>query len=1009
MKTESYILFVIAVLFYNNVNAQGGDGFDHRILSSYQNQEEAARKSIHFVPGYEVSDNVLHAYIDPDIPFNGGEVVTDGVFNMNYIRTYVPALDNETQVIPNHQQLDYDQWNEEIEYFDGLGRSIQKIAVKAGPLGADIIIPMKYDQYNNANKEFLPMALVQDGTNGPGGYRPDAFSEQEAFNKYFFEKTSHFANSTIYYDNSPLNRRKRFHPPGEAWNTGSGKPIEYYYFINTGELTDEDMVFIFEAGIGVLKKKSFYLAGSLYKSLVKDEGGNEVIEFKDLDGQLICEKKYDGQNWLATYYVYDIKGLLRYVLPPKAMNHIDFGSNTQSFDNDEDWIKDLCYYYEYDTRKRMTLKRLPGAYPIYLIYNRADLLVMSQDGNQRAQNQWLFNKYDVMKRQVISGIYTTDSPVLPEDMQANFDNQNVELFENPDVGQEHWFTNNTFPDHNANNCTINSVNFYDAYFDDATFESRYGYLSSHADGLPDDYLTNIKGQLTITKTKILDNSEIDLGLSNDYLLSVNYYDRLSRIIQNVSDNHFGETLRTSFCYNFTGDLLLKKETQTKIKQAYSYTTINKYDSRKRLIESDELFQDEVYKSSFDYDELGKQKRINLLRQNGTKIQRIDHKYNMRGWLTDINNVEKPENDLFALRLHYAQPTNPQYNGNISAAEWYSTEFGVNKYDYAYDNTNRLKSAIYSGNSSYNYNTSYDYDKNGNITNLNRFGNLGASQVCAEIDKLSYSYTGNQLIQVNDLFDDNHQNNGFKDNGTTLPIEYSYDFNGNMIEDKNKALTVDAYNLLNLPQQLNITGTNTNGTIMQSVNYLYAANGQKLRKQTRLDHQLATTYDYAGRFVYSDLNGDDTELSYLMANQGRIILNEDGSSGYEYSIKDHLGNTRITFDENGTVLQEDAYYPFGMNISGLSYNQNTIQNKYKYNGKELQDEFGLDWYDYGARFYDAPIGRFHTIDPLSEEYYFQSPFVYAANNPILNIDLYGAGPWDIAKGTGLIVGGGVQWV
>ncbi|MBZ0241730.1 MAG: RHS repeat-associated core domain-containing protein, partial [Bacteroidales bacterium] len=173
--------------------------------------------------------------------------------------------------------------------------------------------------------------------------------------------------------------------------------------------------------------------------------------------------------------------------------------------------------------------------------------------------------------------------------------------------------------------------------------------------------------------------------------------------------------------------------------------------------------------------------------------------------------------------------------------------------------------------------------------------------------------------------------------------------------------------------------------MQSVNYLYAANGQKLRKQTRIDHQLAATYDYAGRFIYSDLNGDDTELSYLMANQGRIILHEDGSSGYEYSIKDHLGNTRITFDEKGKILQEDTYYPFGMNISGLSYNQNTIQNKYKYNGKELQDGFGLDWYDYHARFYDPSIGRFTTVDPMAESYYGLTGYNYVANNPIRLID------------------------
>jgi len=72
-----------------------------------------------------------------------------------------------------------------------------------------------------------------------------------------------------------------------------------------------------------------------------------------------------------------------------------------------------------------------------------------------------------------------------------------------------------------------------------------------------------------------------------------------------------------------------------------------------------------------------------------------------------------------------------------------------------------------------------------------------------------------------------------------------------------------------------------------------------------------------------------------------------------------------------------------------------ENKYLYNGKELQDDdlggVNLDWYDYGARFYDPALGRFGTMDPLSESFSFQSPYAYAANNPIGNIDFLGMSP------------------
>jgi RHS repeat-associated protein len=118
--------------------------------------------------------------------------------------------------------------------------------------------------------------------------------------------------------------------------------------------------------------------------------------------------------------------------------------------------------------------------------------------------------------------------------------------------------------------------------------------------------------------------------------------------------------------------------------------------------------------------------------------------------------------------------------------------------------------------------------------------------------------------------------------------------------------------------------------------------------------------------------------------------------YEYNLKDHLGDSRIIFmgtDLGGAVdiVQATSYYPFGLIMNQT--NGNTApeyqRNEYLYNGKELQsDNFAsssLNWYDYGARFYDPQIGRFTTQDPFAAKYYSLSPFSYVANNPLKFID------------------------
>ena len=122
-------------------------------------------------------------------------------------------------------------------------------------------------------------------------------------------------------------------------------------------------------------------------------------------------------------------------------------------------------------------------------------------------------------------------------------------------------------------------------------------------------------------------------------------------------------------------------------------------------------------------------------------------------------------------------------------------------------------------------------------------------------------------------------------------------------------------------------------------------------------------DYCGNAVYE--NGVPKKL---LTGYGYVLLN---NNKYHYFIQDHQGNNRVVVDEDGTVEETNEYYPFG----GLMVSSSSVSvQPYKYNGKELDRKGGLDWYDYGARQYDATLGRFTNNDPLAEAWAYVNSYL-----------------------------------
>ena len=364
-----------------------------------------------------------------------------------------------------------------------------------------------------------------------------------------------------------------------------------------------------------------------------------------------------------------------------------------------------------------------------------------------------------------------------------------------------------------------------------------------------------------------------------------------------------------------------------------------------------------------YDNFG---RLLTKQYHGTSTNKLTYAYNLRSWLTGISGT------CFTQNLYYNTGVGTaKYNGSISSMTWKSgNESTVRGYKFTYDGLDRVLNATYGETASISTNANRfsenvtGYDKNGNIKSLQRYGQTGASAY-GLIDNLTFTLNGNQLSRVDDAVMASAYGGGFEfKDGVKQVGEYTYDANGNLTKDLNKGITDIQYNCLNLPSAVTFSDGST-------ITYVYAADGTKLRTVHKIGGATTTT-DYCGNVVYE--NGAQ---KLLITEEGYITLSDNK---YYYYLKDHQGNNRVVINQSGAVEETNHYYLFG----GV-FASSTSTQPYKYNSKEYGTKKGLNWYDYGARHYDAVLGRFMTVDPLAEKYYSESLYTYCYSNPINCID------------------------
>ena len=247
-----------------------------------------------------------------------------------------------------------------------------------------------------------------------------------------------------------------------------------------------------------------------------------------------------------------------------------------------------------------------------------------------------------------------------------------------------------------------------------------------------------------------------------------------------------------------------------------------------------------------------------------------------------------------------------------------------------------------------------------------------------------------------MADGTNNSDGFKD-GSNTGNDYTYDTMGNLKTDQNKKITNVKYNHLNLPTEVVF---NTG-----KIGYTYDAVGTRIAKKVEATGGTSVVTDYLDGFQYKD-----NVLKFFHQPEG-FVEYKNNQYIYHYIYKDHLGNNRLTYADldgdgevsPGEIIEENNYYPFGLRHKG--YNELATENpsgfKYKFGGKELNDELGFEVYDFGARNYDPALGRWMNIDPLAEKFYSLTGYNYAVNNPIFFIDPDGMESFGFATSYGVI--------
>lgn len=881
---------------------------------------------------------------------------------LTYIFFFIPEVNGQTSsrnYVMTRTMLDSlgATWSVTVTYTDKYGRPTQKVTSSES---GHIAVMTEYDGAGREWRRWLPVPSSYSAPNA-------VFSFYEtSLDTYGHEYTT----EDTQYD--PLGRPTRILGAGEEWYD-ENTPERRVYRVNSASSVRKYSAPLNEVS---LVKDGFYPEGTLSSVLVTDEDGHTTEIFTDVLGRTILERNA-GEN--DTYYVYNDIGQLRYVLPPQYQEN-----QTKAL---------FAYDYRYNEHRQLEKKKLPGCENEQYWYDYpSDRIRFMQNAVLREVEKSRFWLYDPIGRPVVQGTCTYGNHGQYE-VTARYGQGGTAV-----MGTGYRINKSNF----ASGMSLEIAHYYD----------NYDFLSSPI--VNETGYSNLLEKVNPCNAKGLETGTVEIASNGDTIVTSNYYDWRGRLEQQRRCNSGGTLTVITWKRSFTGQVT-KETTTVTLAGGVTHMAVIEHGLSHRTgqpVSTTVTTDGRTQRTSLlSFDNIG---RI-ANEQRGGDAGAIAYEYNTRGWKTGISSSHFSEN------IHYVDGSgHPRYNGDISSLTWMAADSVTRGYRFNYDSMGRMTEAIYGEGTGIlgdqKYSEKVNYNKNGSPTLVERNATYGAQAALAE--RIALRYNGNQLISANKTAGFTSPVYGricFSDNSTMLSGEYAYDGCGQMAFDRNKEVTHIGYDLMGNLMRVQFVEGNT-------LEYSYTPGGQKLRTVVRnaygdllredaYGHYIPLTEEetasvdstvYCGPFVIRNGRPD-----LLLFPGGYCTLLGSGQVVYHYFMCDHLGNVRNVTGEDGTVEQETHYYPFGTVIYDLSTSPGV--QPWKYNGKELDANHGLNWYDYGARWYDPVLCIWNKIDPLCEKYYGWTPYGYCLDNPTNYIDLDGRSTWVISLGDGCyqVVGGNIN--